>query len=181
QLILPARQLEHLEQLGDAALDGVALLAVQSGDEPQEFGASELVVDERTVGNEAEPHLGGERSDVHAVATEQYAPLRGTQNAGDHPERRRLARAVGAEAAVHHAARDVEADVVDRDEAAVHLCQILQPDHRTSSLSRQMSGTSSICRARPPMATGRCAASAGDRKSTRLNSSHDQISYAVFC
>jgi len=30
QLILPARQLEHLEQLGDAALDGVALLTVQA-------------------------------------------------------------------------------------------------------------------------------------------------------
>src|SRR2546421_10635601 len=26
-----------------------------------------------------------------------------------------------------------------------------------------------------------CVLSAGDRKSTRLNSSHDQISYAVFC
>src|SRR2546428_7389955 len=26
-----------------------------------------------------------------------------------------------------------------------------------------------------------CRASPGDRKSTRLNSSHDQISYAVFC
>src|SRR5206468_8470767 len=37
-----------------------------------------------------------------------------------------------------------------------------------------------------PRRTRRCrrtcpAASRGDRKSTRLNSSHDQISYAVFC
>src|SRR5688572_31122884 len=32
------------------------------------------------------------------------------------------------------------------------------------------------------VALGRCAAhAAGDRKSTRLNSSHSQISYAVFC
>src|SRR2546430_7300212 len=29
--------------------------------------------------------------------------------------------------------------------------------------------------------TGVLASSAGDRKSTRLNSSHSQISYAVFC
>src|SRR2546430_12417752 len=28
---------------------------------------------------------------------------------------------------------------------------------------------------------GRAAAATGDRKSTRLNSSHSQISYAVFC
>src|SRR2546430_9084997 len=32
----------------------------------------------------------------------------------------------------------------------------------------------------PPTAAGACAAGA-DRKSTRLNSSHSQISYAVFC
>src|SRR2546421_1318139 len=30
-------------------------------------------------------------------------------------------------------------------------------------------------------AAARCARSDRDRKSTRLNSSHDQISYAVFC
>src|SRR2546421_9510195 len=32
-----------------------------------------------------------------------------------------------------------------------------------------------------PGITGESAAGRGDRKSTRLNSSHDQISYAVFC
>src|SRR5688572_31080100 len=35
-------------------------------------------------------------------------------------------------------------------------------------------------RDRPPRGAGR-AERAGDRKSTRLNSSHSQISYAVFC
>src|SRR3989440_7592212 len=33
----------------------------------------------------------------------------------------------------------------------------------------------------PPRQTGVRGSPAGDRKSTRLNSSHDQISYAVFC
>src|SRR2546430_12489698 len=32
-----------------------------------------------------------------------------------------------------------------------------------------------------PAARGRAEESCGDRKSTRLNSSHSQISYAVFC
>src|SRR2546430_8788800 len=32
-----------------------------------------------------------------------------------------------------------------------------------------------------PSPPGRPCTSAGDRKSTRLNSSHSQISYAVFC
>src|SRR2546430_9317242 len=37
--------------------------------------------------------------------------------------------------------------------------------------------------ATPPRRRGRspCPAGSGDRKSTRLNSSHSQISYAVFC
>src|SRR5206468_12913183 len=34
---------------------------------------------------------------------------------------------------------------------------------------------------RRPRRAGRRSATAPDRKSTRLNSSHDQISYAVFC
>src|SRR5690349_24108586 len=43
------------------------------------------------------------------------------------------------------------------------------------------------CRSAPPLPTGRRRAgrpprgSPGDRKSTRLNSSHVEISYAVFC
>src|SRR2546427_6840003 len=36
-------------------------------------------------------------------------------------------------------------------------------------------------RARAPLAPGGARARARDRKSTRLNSSHSQISYAVFC
>src|SRR5699024_12727925 len=33
----------------------------------------------------------------------------------------------------------------------------------------------------PPWCVGRCRSGDGDRKSTRLNSSHVSISYAVFC
>src|SRR2546428_9568771 len=36
-------------------------------------------------------------------------------------------------------------------------------------------------RPRPTVRTQRASYSCPDRKSTRLNSSHDQISYAVFC
>src|SRR2546430_13432165 len=46
--------------------------------------------------------------------------------------------------------------------------------------------SSAISRARPARKSGRCircgpVATALDRKSTRLNSSHSQISYAAFC
>src|SRR5258707_15197703 len=39
----------------------------------------------------------------------------------------------------------------------------------------------SLMRSRPSTVTGSWGACAGDRKSTRLNSSHANISYAVFC
>ena len=162
QLILPARQLEHFQQFGDAAFDAVAFLSVQSGDEPQKLRAGELVVHEGAVGDEPEPHLGRQRIDVDVVAAQQHASLRGPQDPGDHPERRRLAGPVRPKAAVEDAARHVQADVVHRDEAAVELGQVLQADHSTSSFSRPISGTSSTCRASPPMAIGTCAASAGN-------------------
>src|SRR5438105_5770190 len=58
QLVLPARQLEHLEQLGDPPVHGVTFLAVQGRHEPQELGPRELVVHERPVRDEAEPLFG---------------------------------------------------------------------------------------------------------------------------
>src|SRR5947208_15743397 len=46
--------------------------------------------------------------------------------------------------------------------------------------------TTAVARAKSPRRTGKClvrffASRTGDRKSTRLNSSHQIISYAVFC
>src|SRR5205085_7030230 len=49
---------------------------------------------------------------------------------GDHPDRRGLAGAVGAEKAVDLTGRDVEADVVDRGEGAVALDQVVDGNHR---------------------------------------------------
>src|SRR5436190_23277074 len=50
---------------------------------------------------------------------------------------------------------------------------------------RNRSGTASCtatcCRGRPRTRSGHDRATWGDRKSTRLNSSHTVISYAVFC
>src|SRR5258708_15397843 len=42
-------------------------------------------------------------------------------------------------------------------------------------------GGGSTSRGRPPAATADAKNAPGDRKSTRLNSSHQIISYAVFC
>ena len=54
---------------------------------------------------------------THVEAAERRrGPFRGEQQAGEHPDRRRLARPVRAEEAEHLPAGDVEADAVDGDE-----------------------------------------------------------------
>src|SRR2546427_4411251 len=53
-----------------------------------------------------------------------------------------------------------------------------------ASRSRVASSSSTPCRETPPTRSRRASSGSGsvaDRKSTRLNSSHSQISYAVFC
>src|SRR5690606_41565264 len=75
--------------------------------------------------------------------------------AGDHPEDRRLAGAVGPDDADDRARRNGEAQVVDEQPVAIALAHAVELDHRAAE----------------PL---------GDRKSTRLNSSHVKISYAVF-
>src|SRR2546428_3533165 len=60
--------------------------------------------------------------------------------------------------------------------------QRLEDQHRRRALDQLVAAHDvRVCERedRPPLATKPPAR--GDRKSTRLNSSHDQISYAVFC
>src|SRR2546426_1476221 len=55
-------------------------------------------------------------------------------------------------------------------------------NRRLAALSLERSGTGRrTASARELEASRRCCAAPGDRKSTRLNSSHLVISYAVFC
>src|ERR1019366_5661981 len=61
ELMLPARQLEQLEQLIEAALHLRAILPEQGRRKPQELGAGQLVIDERAVGDEAEIGFGEHR------------------------------------------------------------------------------------------------------------------------
>src|SRR2546421_7415073 len=51
----------------------------------------------------------------------------------------------------------------------------------TGRKSRRAAARVRESRFQPVRASVPCTAAAVDRKSTRLNSSHDQISYAVFC
>src|SRR5206468_12734267 len=65
-----------------------------------------------------------------------------------------------------------------------HFDVAVRPDHDVSGLQVTMNNSSSVSghQGRGNLASDiDRKAQAKDRKSTRLNSSHDQISYAVFC
>src|SRR5688572_31588250 len=63
------------------------------------------------------------------------------------------------------------------------VAHLLQRHRRPEYVARELPSTLGIALAHPHLVVHRKAAiaPAQDRKSTRLNSSHSQISYAVFC
>ena len=98
-----------------------------------------------------DPHLGIERdvlrqvpdvaADVHRIFEEvvpgnPHPPGRRRQKAGDHPDRRGLAGAVGTQHADDLTVIDGEGDRVDRREVAVGARQILYLDHEPSCFRR---------------------------------------------
>ena len=131
QLVLPPAQLEQVEHLVHAIHDAVAIEPVQARVEPQELAGRELLVDERAVGNEPERGLRELRLGGGIMAVHDDASRGRLQQAGDHPQRRRLARAVRPEEAVNLARLHVERDVVNRRELAVLLDQVVE--RRSSS------------------------------------------------
>src|SRR5690606_40547544 len=57
-----------------------------------------------------------------------------------------------------------------------------EPQQRNDTRARELDGTAGrLCRGCAPADAGPCIHPPADRKSTRLNSSHVKISYAVFC
>src|SRR5206468_12036724 len=75
-----------------------------------------------------------------------------------------------------------------RGHVLVDVVEIQRPDHPTHGYVRDHLGEAEACEVRagrverlPDEVVDRNVDQVGDRKSTRLNSSHDQISYAVFC
>src|SRR2546430_5680359 len=67
---------------------------------------------------------------------------------------------------------------IDRDVVEQHGLRVLEPDAAPAARRRADAGLPALFHTGQ---TGVGAATRGDRKSTRLNSSHSQISYAVFC
>ena len=111
-------------------LDLRPVLVVQPGDESQKLGARQLFVDERAIGDE--PELGSSRrsdSSINIDPADVDRAARRAEDAGDHPQRRRLPGAVGAEKSEQLAFRHFEVDAVDGGEAAVPLGDVRELDH----------------------------------------------------
>src|SRR5688500_10859358 len=165
QLVAPLLEIEQRQQLTRAVLHARTFLVIETRDELQEFAAREFFINERPIGDEAELHLRDDGIHRDVDAADLDAAARGTQNAGDHPEGRRLAGAIGAEKAEQLAARHFQVDARDGGEVSVLLGELCDFDHRvsiTSILRLPMRRSSSTCRPNPPVTKRRCAASAGN-------------------
>src|SRR6266550_3767943 len=125
KLVGPFLEVEQRHQLASPVLDLVTILSVQPGDETQKFGAGELLVDERAVGNEAEFRFRGERIFGEVDSREVNRAGSRLQDPGDHAQRRRLPRPVRAEEAEQLAVGNSEIDAIDRCERSVILGQAL--------------------------------------------------------
>src|SRR5690606_17129055 len=98
-------------------------------------------------------------------------------------QQRRLARTVGADQADAVAALDQGAEIPDQDAVAVAVGDAQKFRHELAGTLAVGQGETHLALLVAPC--GAFAAqglqAAQDRKSTRLNSSHVKISYAVFC
>ena len=126
QLAHEVLQVEKLDQPVDLLPAGVSVQAVEVADEVHELDAGKLVVKKGLVGNVGAQPLGGDRVLVDVVPAEKDFPGVGSEEAGDHLDRRRLSRAVGSEHGEKFAGGDLERKVVDGNLLTVGLGDSLE-------------------------------------------------------
>src|SRR5207237_1299397 len=94
QLVGPFLEIEQRHQLAPAVLDLVTILTVQPGDEAQELGARQLLVDERTIGNESQSRFRGQRILSKVDTCKVDGARRRLEDSRDHAKRRRFTGAI---------------------------------------------------------------------------------------
>ena len=154
ELVLPAAQLEQLEQLVDPALDDRSFLSIQRRREAEELRTGQLVVDEGPVGNVPQPSLGHQRMALNVFARDVHGAGASAQDSRDHPHRGGLAGAIGAQEAEQGSRRNVERQAVHGGERSVPLDETGDSDHWIESvvaLSEPIRGTRMSGRSDPPM------------------------------
>jgi hypothetical protein len=86
KLVFPAGELEQLEQLVNASFHCGALLAIQGGGKPKKLAPGQLVVNKRTVRNEAQALLGIEWALYYVDPADLYGTAGGLKNSSNHAE-----------------------------------------------------------------------------------------------
>ena len=116
-VVTPRNEPDELEHLVDAAAPDGGSESVQCCEELEVLlpGERRIEADLLRRQPDASPHLG--RVADRARAEYQHVAARRQQQGGEHGERRRLARAVGAEEAERLAGGDLQGDPADRLEA----------------------------------------------------------------
>jgi hypothetical protein len=130
-LDLPARgvlEAEGVEQVPRAGLGLRAPVAEQPAEQDQVLAPGEVLVDRGELPGEADERADGVGVLDDVVAEHAGAALVRREQRGEHADRRRLARAVGAEDAVDGAARDLEVDAVDGPGGAERLAEAVGLD-----------------------------------------------------
>ena len=102
---------------------------VGDGEEVQKLPDLHAVVHAEVVGHVADARAHADRVVRDAVAVDGAFAGGGPEQRGEEANRRALAGAVGADEAEHLAGLDLEIQVLDGDEFAVLLAEVLQFDH----------------------------------------------------
>ena len=125
-----ARLLHHLV---DARLATGPRDPLDARDKRQVLAHRHFGIERRCFGKVAGPPLRLDRLLKYVVSRDNRLSLARRNVAGEHPHRRRLARAVRSEEAENLAPLDGKADVVHRGYGAVPLGEMLNFDHRNAS------------------------------------------------
>src|SRR5207237_1430332 len=103
--------------------------AVELGVEAQVLAGVEAAVETGALGEDADGGADAVVVDAELVALDPGAPMAGRDERGQHPQRGRLAGAVGSEQPEHLALLDLERELADRDLVAEALPEGLGADH----------------------------------------------------
>ncbi len=130
-LVGPVGQVDDVEGFDHPLGEHASAQLVEPSDEAQVLGRGQVGVERDLLGHEAHPRPHRRRRSPRLGAVDADGAVVGRQQPADHPDRRRLARAVGPEQSVRLTGGDVEGDIVHRQPLAEPSGQVRAAQHRS--------------------------------------------------
>jgi len=134
EFIAPRRKFEQLEEFLAARPRRVLFQTVQVGDETEEFTATELLVEKRSVRDEANLPLGFLRGSLNVIPRDGRTASTGFEQADEEFDGGGFASAIGSQKPKKLTRLDVQVELFDRDEMAIALFQIDHGNHQRAPL-----------------------------------------------